>query len=91
MRCSSGLCAATIGSPVVACSLVIAERGSSLTAMPLCVQWCERWNLGVSNDMMLLAVHAHTAEVECIHVGGGEANLTSTLAVATVFVPVATQ
>ena len=55
------------------------------------VQWCERWNLGVSNDMMLLALHAHTADVECIHVGSGEANLTSTLAVATVFVPVDTQ
>ncbi len=41
--------------------------------------------------MTLLAVHAHTAGIECIHVGGGEANLTSTLAVATVFVPVATQ
>lgn len=57
----------------------------------MCLQWCAHWNLGVSNDMTLLAVHAHTAEVDCIHVGGGEAYLHFTQPVATLFVPVVTQ
>ena len=55
------------------------------------MQWCERWNLGVSNDMTLLAVNAYTAEIDCIHVSGGEAISQSTSPAATVFVPVVTQ
>jgi hypothetical protein len=62
-----------------------------ITTCSMRPQWCARWNLGVSHDMSLLAVNAHAAVFDCIHVGTGEPYLNPTNPVATVYVPVVTQ